>query len=210
MSDAPAKTVLHVGCGPARPDALPARFAAPQWSVARLDGNPNHRPDFVAEITDMRIVDSGSMDALYSSHDLEHLPPHEVARALAEFRRVLKPGGTALVGVTDLQQAAALVAEDKADDPLYDTSLGPVTALDLIYGHREAQARGNRLMIHRTGFTASTLGKALADAGFTAVDVSRDAKRFSVWARARAAGGAVASAAPAEEQDNPAQGPFGS
>lgn len=186
MSDAPTKTVLHVGCGVHKPGRLHAMFSSEEWREVRLDINPEARPDLIASITDMRIVDSGSMDALYSSHNLEHLYPHEVTRALAEFRRVLKPGGMALVAVPDLQQVAALIAEDKASETLYTSPLGPVTPLDVVYGHRTALARGNMFMAHRTGFTAQTLGQALVSSGFGSVRLSREAKSYSLWAQALA------------------------
>ena len=184
MSDTAIKTVLHVGCGVQKPGRLHAMFTGPKWREVRLDINPESRPDLIASITDMRIVISHSMDALYSSHNLEHLYPHEVGRALAEFRRVLKPGGLALVAVPDLQQVAALVAEDKADAVLYTSPVGPVTPLDVIYGHKAAIARGNPFMAHKTGFTASTLGKALTGAGFDQVALSRDPKSYSLMAKA--------------------------
>ena len=186
MSDAPTKTVLHVGCGVRKPGRLHAMFTSEEWREVRLDLNPDARPDLVANITDMRIVDSASVDAVYSSHNLEHLLPHDVPRALAEFRRVLKPGGLALVAVPDLRQVAALIAEDKADEVLYTSPLGPVTPLDVIYGHKAALARGNHFMAHRTGFTATTLGKALAVAGFGSVRLTSDPKSFSLWAQALA------------------------
>lgn len=186
MSDAPKKNVLHVGCGVKKPGRLHAMFTSDEWNEIRLDINPDARPDLVADITDMRIVDSGSMDALYSSHNLEHLYPHQVGRALGEFRRVLKPGALALVAVPDLQMVAALIAEDKAAETLYTSPLGPVTPLDVVYGHQTALARGNMFMAHRTGFTASTLGKALVDAGFGSVRLSRDEKTYSLWVQALA------------------------
>jgi predicted SAM-dependent methyltransferase len=40
----------------------------------------------------MKAVASESVDAIFSSHNIEHLYPHEVPVALAEFIRVLKPG----------------------------------------------------------------------------------------------------------------------
>jgi SAM-dependent methyltransferase len=42
---------------------------------------------------------SGAADLLFCTEVLEHLPPAETARALAEIDRVLAPGGRAIVGV---------------------------------------------------------------------------------------------------------------
>jgi len=42
---------------------------------------------------DMPAVADGSVDAIYSSHNIEHLYPDEIPVALKEFLRVLKPEG---------------------------------------------------------------------------------------------------------------------
>mgnify|MGYP003339573890 CR=1 FL=1 len=80
-------TLLHVGCGPARRQHIATGFHAPGWSELRLDIDEANAPDFVATMTDMRCVPDASVDAVYASHNLEHLYPHEVPLALAEFRR---------------------------------------------------------------------------------------------------------------------------
>jgi hypothetical protein len=46
--------------------------------------------------------------------------------------------------------------------------MGPVTAFDILYGHRETTLDGNVFMIHKGGFTYSTLDKAFFEAGFKA------------------------------------------
>jgi len=57
-----------------------------------------------------------SVDAVYHSHVLEHFPPAEAIKFLAECRRVLKPGGVIRVVVPDLESIAKayLQAVDKA------------------------------------------------------------------------------------------------
>lgn len=187
MAGSKMKKVLHVGCGVQKPGRLHPMFSTPGWTEVRLDINPMARPDFVASITDMAIVNDASMDALFSSHNLEHLLPHEVPAALSEFRRVLKTGGLALIAVPDLQAAAEYIARGDADHVLYDSPLGPVTPLDMVYGHAKALARGNFFMQHKTGFTAKTLSGALVKAGFAATDITRDEKTLSLWAKARTA-----------------------
>lgn len=190
LADPPAalRRLLHVGCGPADPRKLPAAFFAPgAWQEIRLDLDPGVAPDIVASITDMAAVPGASVDALWSAHNLEHLSAHEVPAALREFRRVLRPGGFALVTVPDLQRAAALVAQDRLDEPAYLSPAGPIAPLDMLYGHGAAIAGGNAFMAHRTGFTARTLEAALVAAGFDAVRVVRD-DHFALWATAYVAG----------------------
>jgi SAM-dependent methyltransferase len=178
------RTVLHVGCGPAHPDKVPAAFfPAGEWRELRLDIDPGVAPDIEASITAMPMVADASVDAVWSAHNLEHLEPHEVAVALAEFLRVVRPGGFVLVTVPDLQQVAALVAEDRLEDAAYVSAMGPIAPLDMLYGLRSALADGNRFMAHRTGYTATTLEAAFTRAGFAPVRVVRDG-HFALWATA--------------------------
>ncbi len=180
-SPAAERLCLHVGCGPANPAKLHRRFQAPGWREVRLDIDPAVRPDIVASMTDLHQVATASVDAVWSSHNLEHLYPHEVARALEEFRRVLKPGGFVLLTLPDLQRAAELVAADRLGEVAYVSAAGPITALDMLYGHRRSLARGNTYMAHHTGFTARTLDQALAQAGFVQRRVQR--RGFDLWAQ---------------------------
>lgn len=185
--DAPAalRSVLHVGCGAPDPRKLPAAFFAPgEWREIRLDIDPAVAPDLVASITDMRrAVADASVDAVWSAHNLEHLYPHEVPAALAEFRRVLRPGGCVMITLPDLQQVAELVAQERLEDAAYHSPAGPIAPLDILYGHRGAIAQGNTFMAHRTGFTARSLENALLAAGFPTVRVVRDGQ-FALWASA--------------------------
>ena len=175
------RRVLHVGCGAPNPAKLPEAFFPPgAWSELRLDIDPGVDPDIVASITEMPMVATGSVDAVWSAHNLEHLASHEVPVALAEFHRVLKPGGFVLVTMPDLQQVAELVAIGKLEDPAYLSAMGPIAPLDMLYGFRPALAEGNAFMGHRTGFTAGTLAAHLQAAGFQAVRVQRDG-HFALW-----------------------------
>jgi ubiquinone/menaquinone biosynthesis C-methylase UbiE len=156
-------------------------FRAPGWREVRLDINPAVQPDIVASMTDLSPIESESVDAIWSSHNVEHLEAHEVPLALAEFRRVLCPTGFAFITLPDLQSVARLVVEDKLTEPAYVSPAGPITPLDIIYGHIASIAAGNRFMAHRTGFTAKTLAAVLKRAGFAEVNV-RAGRDFDLWA----------------------------
>jgi SAM-dependent methyltransferase len=176
------KQVLHVGCGAKSAGGLHQAFAD-GWREVRLDVDPAVLPDLVSSITDMRVVvDDASFDAVFSAHNLEHLYPHEVPRALREFRRVLRPDGFALVTMPDLQEVSRLVADGALSTPAYLSPAGPITPLDMIYGLNSALAAGNLFMAHRTGFTGTTLSDALLGAGFGAVCVQRNPFAFALWA----------------------------
>lgn len=181
---APRRTVLNVGCGPRSVAVIGAVFPAEEWRELRLDIDPATKPDIVASMTDMPAVPDGSMDAVWSSHNLEHLAPHEVPRALGEFLRVLRPGGHLLLTVPDIQAVARLVAEDRVDEPLYQSGAGPIYPLDLLYGFGPALAAGHRFMAHRTGFTPRMLVRLMEDAGFAPTVIWRMGEAYELRVRA--------------------------
>lgn len=177
-------TLLHVGCGPKRKDRATAGFNTPDWTEIRLDIDPAVQPDVTGTMTDMSAVASASVDAVFSSHNIEHLYPHEVPLALAEFRRVLRDDGYAVITCPDLQSVAALVAQDRLTEPAYVSPAGPIAPLDILYGHRAAMARGNLFMAHRCGFTRKVLAATLQAAGFASVIAMARPRSFDLWALA--------------------------
>lgn len=178
------KTFLHVGCGANRKDRTTRGFNTDGWKEVRLDIDASVEPDIVGTMTDMSAVETASMDAIYSSHNIEHLHPHEVPVALAEFKRVLKPDGYAVITCPDLQTACALVAQDKLTEPAYQSPAGPITPIDILFGYRPSLARGNLYMAHHCGFTEKVLIGTLRAAGFSAVAARRHMPSFSLWALA--------------------------
>lgn len=175
------KNLLHVGCGMSRPERLPECFRNENWREIRLDIDPKVKPHIVASITDMTQVPTRSVDAVWSSHNLEHLEDFQVPVALAEIQRVLKPGGFALITLPDLACVTGLITQGKGDDVLYNSPAGPITPIDMLFGHRASMARGNTFMAHRTGFTAERLGQKLTEAGFAEVRVTHG-KSYDLWA----------------------------
>ena len=176
-------TFLHVGCGHKRKDRTTAGFA--DWKELRFDIDDTVLPDLVGTMTDMSSVASASVNAIFSSHNIEHLYPHEVPKALAEFVRVLSDDGFAVITCPDIQSVCALVAEDKLTEPAYTSPAGPISPLDILYGHRASMAQGNLYMAHRCGFTERVLTGTLKTAGFASVaSIKRGAPFFDLWALA--------------------------
>ena len=110
----------------------------------------------------MMPVATGSVDAIWSSHNLEHLQRHEAPLALKEFFTVLKPQGLLLLELPNLRQVAQLIVGNRLEDRADNSSSGPITPLDMIFGHLASLARGNSFMTHHTGFTARTLQRDLS------------------------------------------------
>ena len=76
---------LHVGCGPKRKAQTTPGFNTPEWDEVRFDIDESVQPDVLGTMTDMKAVADASMDAVFSSHNIEHLYPHDVPVALNEF-----------------------------------------------------------------------------------------------------------------------------
>ena len=114
------KTFLHVGCGPKRKDQTTRGFNSTDWQELRLDIDQSVAPDIVGTMTDMSAVADASVDALFSSHNIEHL---YMAHRCGFTQKVLS--GT-------LQASGfAAVAATRREHPYYDLwALATKAALD--------------------------------------------------------------------------------
>lgn len=176
------RSFLHVGCGHSRKQHAAPGFRGEDWREIRLDMDAAVAPDIVASMTDMVMVPDATVDAIYSSHNIEHLYAHEVPIAFAEFYRVLKPDGFLVLTCPDLRSICSLVLDDKLDVPAYLTPGGePITPLDVLYGHRSAMAAGNLFMAHRYGFTQRTLMDSARDVGFKIGHSLQRPTAFDLW-----------------------------
>lgn len=176
------KTLLNVGAGHRSNGAkLPAAFQTDEWREVRLDIDPANEPDILGSMLDMSAVSSASMDAIYSSHTIEHLYPSELPAAMQEFLRVLKPGGFAVITCPDLQAAAQLIADDKLMEVAYTAAGRPVTPFDIVYSHRHFTGRDKPFMAHHCGFTLKVLVGTLKANGFQSVAGKRRPQSFSLW-----------------------------
>jgi predicted SAM-dependent methyltransferase len=177
------RRVLHVGCGYPSAHRLHASFREDDdWQEIRVDIDERVRPDIVCSTADLRgVVPSRSVDAVWSSHTVEHLYDHEVAAAFAEFARVLNPSGFLLIRCPDLQAVAEALLSGGLEHVAYESPAGPITPLDMLYGHRRSISRGNDFMAHRTGFTDERLARMILEAGLSEVRTMR-ARKFDLWA----------------------------
>jgi len=175
-------TFLHVGCGQKSKSKTTRGFANDAWTEVRFDINPDAKPDIVGTMLDMASVKTASMDAIFSSHNIEHLYPHEVPVALNEFKRVLNPEGYVVLTCPDLQSVCQSIAEGKLTEPLYQSPAGPIAAIDILFGHRASLQRGDLYMAHRCGFTENVLSATFQQAGFGAVaTIRRPHPFYDLW-----------------------------
>ena len=180
------KKLLHVGCGFKRKQQTTPAFNSSEWNEIRLDIDPKVEPDHIGSMVDMSAIQDGSVDAIFSSHNIEHLYPFEVPIALKEFQRVLSRDGFLVLTCPDLQSVCKLIAEDQLTDTAYMSPAGPIAPLDILFGFRPSLAKGDLYMAHRCGFTRKVLHATLKASGFgSVVSFARPQKPFfDLWALA--------------------------
>jgi Uncharacterized protein conserved in bacteria len=132
------------------------------------DRRPGHysvdlRPECSDVVADVRHLPfrSGSVDGLLALDNLEHHPAALTQSVLAEWRRVLRPGGTLTVRVPNLYQLArALVSRYQAQNWL----ACKVLITNIVGGHKFGP--NGEWDHHCWGFVPETLYQALGEAGF--------------------------------------------
>ncbi|MFC1419289.1 class I SAM-dependent DNA methyltransferase [Streptacidiphilus cavernicola] len=137
--------VADLGCGPGRvtahlrglgTDAFGIDLSPGMVEVARRD-HPGLRFE-VGSMTDLDLADA-SMGGLVAWYSLIHVPDQEIGAVLAQFRRVLRPGGLLLLGF-HVGDDARLKTEGYGGHPM-------------------------RVLVHRR--RPDRVAEWLADAGFT-------------------------------------------
>jgi SAM-dependent methyltransferase len=94
------------------------RFAAPGVETMRLSA------------TDLSPLEGSSFDVVFASNLLEHLTRDQIDQALAEFRRVLRPGGRVIL----LQPNYRFAYREYWDDFTHLTPLSDRSLSDLLVG----------------------------------------------------------------------------
>ena len=83
----------------------------------------------------------------------------------------------------DLKSVCELVAQDRLTETVYESEAGPITALDILYGHRLLLQQGNLFMAHKCGFTEKSLSGTFEAAGFmNNATMCRGFPYFDLWA----------------------------
>ncbi len=161
------KRLLNVG-GQSHGIELPAPYA--EFERVLLDLDPNVGANIVLDVRELTSLEPHQFDAVYCSHNLEHVRQHEVPLVLAGFRHVLKPGGLAHIIVPDLQELMRVCVQQgiDLDGLLYESPMGPITPLDVLFGHGGMIAQsGQDYYAHRTGFSSRTLANVVEASGFS-------------------------------------------
>ena len=138
---------LNIGCGGKRIEGYTGvdKFATPAVDII----TPAHK---------LGMFEDGTIDEIYTSHMIEHLPPDEFYAALVEWHRVLKVGGTVRIRCPNFELYAK---EWLGGNYAYRWGL----VIIKILGHQD---RGQG-MLNRNGFTVRRLKALMEMYGFETV-----------------------------------------
>ena len=136
---------IHLACG---------RHILDGYTNCDLARHPNavRDPDIFCDVSCVPLPD-GEADEVLSVHILEHFYEWEVPIVLAEWARLLKPGGMLILEMPDVYKAARNLLEGQPDK----------MAMWPLYGDNTMR---NPLMCHKWGWTYRTLLPYLEKAGF--------------------------------------------
>lgn len=126
------------------------RKFGPGWT--NVDINPKWEPDVVADGASMPMFEDGSADLVVAHHTLEHYGCGEAAPMVRECHRVLKPGGSLLVFVPDMDALARMWIRGEMTTQVYLTN---------VYGaYMDDEADRHRWGYDRKSLTEFLLGAA--------------------------------------------------
>lgn len=165
------KTILHVGSGKSTIASSIFTEDLVGCIEYRLDIDSKNNPDICLDATNLSGLDDEQFDVVYTSHMMEHLDYFQVVPTIKDFLRVLKPNGEARIVVPNLKAIAAEISTGNLLGKIYDSPGGPISAIDMLYGHRASVLRGSEFMRHKTGFTKESFESMLLTAGIDSFKV---------------------------------------
>jgi predicted SAM-dependent methyltransferase len=142
-ADQPSPTKLHLGCGS---KFIPGFF--------HVDGNEHEHLDVRGPVDKLPFLADDTVELIYACHLLEHFGRKEVDAVLAEWFRVLKPGGVLRLAVPDYEACAKLYVGGKL-------SKGLPEILGLMMGGQR-----DHYDFHKMAFDEASLSDLLKKAGF--------------------------------------------
>lgn len=135
---------IHLGCG--------KRYLA---GYVHVDSAPFDHVDHVRDVRDLGCFADSCASLIYASHLFEYFDRIEAVAALAEWRRVLRPGGVLRLAVPDFAALVAVYREtgslDRVIGPLYGR--WPIPGTDIT-------------VYHKTIYDAQTLAAMLCENNF--------------------------------------------
>ncbi|HCU95353.1 MAG TPA: hypothetical protein DHU96_22640 [Actinobacteria bacterium] len=175
---------VNIGCGATptdgwvnfdnSPSVLMSRWPFLVWalSTARVMGEESCNLARVASHKNIRFANAskriplatGSVDAVYSSHMIEHLDRRQARAFLVETRRILRPGGIVRLAAPDLaRQVEDYLATSDADAFIAGTHMSQGRPGGLVSRFRMALVGPRN---HLWMYDGSSLARLVHDTGF--------------------------------------------
>lgn len=142
---------LHLGCGTKKREG---------WINVDIDEKLN--PDIVADVKDLRVFETNTIDIIECCHLLEHLTNADALTALMEWYRVLKLGGKLLIELPNLQRCVELLYEKESKESEMYAMIG-------IFGgsYLPDETRIDSIhQMHKSGWSLERLSEELKKIGF--------------------------------------------
>lgn len=148
MSESVETLRLHIGGDTPKPG----------WKIFNIQ--PGEHVDFVGNCIDLSQFQSGTVEAIYASHVLEHLGYlEELPQAIKEFRRVLRNDRRLRISVPDLEALCRLFL-----DPRLDMAMR-FHVMRIMFG-----GQSDPHDFHKVGLTEEFLTDYLTVAGFRNIE----------------------------------------
>lgn len=146
----PTPTRLNVGCGGRR---LPG--------YTGVDAVPRPAADIVAPAHKIPLADA-SIDEIMAIHLFEHFPRWECDGVIAEWRRLLRPGGVLTLELPNLQKCCENILSGRMEGGKHPDQLS-------YWGIFGDPRQGDDWMSHRWGWTPESMKAFLAEHGFVKI-----------------------------------------
>ena len=135
---------LHLGCGKNRFDGF-----------INIDQRQTSATDLECDIVQLPFEDN-TVDRIETYHVIEHMPRHDVPRAMKEWHRVMKPGGVLIIECPNFDQAVREYLDGNEDriDNIFGLQRFPGDTHVFGYNFNRLKA-----IVEQAGFTDVTEGQ---------------------------------------------------
>lgn len=175
------KTKINLGVGPQpfHPQHMAIMTNIDEWILVdkyvRGEGIENWDAEDLTKVGDQ------TMEVIYASHLLEHIPHPRVPLVLYHWFRKLVIGGKLILNVPDMNWVAKQIRKyefsGNVDSDVFTTFNGHNSLQDIIYGTHAHEGEQ-----HQSGYTKKSLTELLTQAGYQDIDIqeSFDAHHMGV------------------------------
>jgi len=135
------------------------------WSILNIQKNDG--VDFVGDISDLSQFGDETIEEIYASHVVEHIPQQKIKETLKGIYRVLKNGGKFYVSVPNMDYLCRILIDEKAPAKVR------MHVMRIIFG-----GQIDDYDFHYFGYTLQLLSGFLRESGFKKIE---NVKSFSLF-----------------------------